>query len=420
MDTTSTWLNDIEIPPAQPSLLEEITADIAIIGGGLTGTLAGYLLGKAGKKVVILEKKDISNSTTAYTTAWLNCVVDTNLSELIKMYEKEGARKVWRSGMEAIDLIEEIIKKEKIDCDFSRVSHYRYATTDKEMQNLKREHASAEKLGFETSLHEKTSLPFPNFGSLQIKNQAKFHPVKFLIGLIKASAKYNVVRYENTEAQGIQEISPLKSIIKTTSGSVETLYPIIATYEPFNSPKELFAHKAMYSSYVVEVKIPHGTISEGLYEDGKNPYHYFRVDTLKKGDRIILGGEDHRSELPIPKEKNYNSLLSYLDKLLPGTKYEVVRKWSGGIIETIDGLPYIGSYSKNNPNLLVATGFSGNGMTYSAVASQIFKDIILENENPYGEVYKAGRKTRLSNFLKKALDFSKEFFGGAVKNIFKF
>jgi glycine/D-amino acid oxidase-like deaminating enzyme len=416
--SSSTWLNNISIPAAHSPLESDVVTDVVIVGGGLTGTLSAYLLGKAGKKVIVLEKKDISNTTTAYTTAWLNCVIDTDVCDLIKMYTESGASKIWHSGMEAIDLIEKIILEEKIDCGFGRFSHFRYATSEKEMRNLRKEHECAQRLGFNTALHDKQVLNFPNNGSLEIKSQAKFHPIKFLIGLRMASLKYGVVYHENTEVQELSNSKPIVAVTK--KGKVTADYSIIATYHPFNNPKELFARKADYTSYVIEANIPKNIIPEGLYEDEKNPYHYFRIDSLPDFDRIIFGGEDHRKEIPISEKKNYNALVYYLNKLLPNIKYTIVRKWSGEIIETIDGLPYIGSYSKINPNMLIDTGFSGNGMTYATIASQIFTDIVLKNKNPYKELYNASRKTKLFNFFKKFLDFGREFFGGAVKNIVRF
>src|ERR1035437_10587268 len=258
--SSSTWLNNISIPTAHSPLESDVVADVVIIGGGLTGTLSGYLLGKAGKKVIVLEKKDISNTTTAYTTAWLNCVIDTDLCDLVKMYTESGASKIWRSGMEAIDLIEKIISEEKIDCGFGRFSHFRYATSEKEMQNLRKEYECAQRLGFNTALHDTQVLDFPNSGSFEIKSQAKFHPIKFLIGLRMASLKYGVVYYENTEVQKFSGNKPIVAITK--NGKVTADYSIIATYHPFNNPKELFAHKADYVSYVVEANIPRNSIPE--------------------------------------------------------------------------------------------------------------------------------------------------------------
>ena len=282
---------------------------------------------------------------------------------------------------------------------------------------LKKERESAEKLGFQTFLHGKRFLPFINYGSLEIPNQAKFHPIKFLVALRKAAEKYGVKMFENTEALEIK--GQKEVIIKTSAGEISGDYSVTATYEPWDKPKELFAHKSEYISYVMEGALPNDIISPGLYEDEKNPYHYFRIDKGNDSDRIILGGEDHRKEIPIGEEKNFRALKKYLINLLPKIKVKIIRKWSGPIIETIDGLPYIGKYSKVYPNRLVATGFSGNGMTYSAVSAQIIADTILKKKNPYVKIYDAGRKTKIYNFMKEATDFTGEFFGGAVKNILK-
>ena len=416
MNTTS-WLDNMALGTPRASLRKDISADIAIIGGGLAGTLTAYLLCKAGKKAVILEKKDISDSITAYTTAWLNCVIDTDLTDLVQMYGDEGARNVWRSGMDAIDLIEKIANEEGIDCDFQRVSHYRLADSKSDMEMLEREHEQAARLGFETALHRENIFAFPGVGSLEIMSQAKFHPIKFLIGLQKAAERHGAAIYENTEALTISGDADVT--VKTKQGSVTAGYAVIATYQPFEKIKELFAHTASYTSYVFEAEIPKDLIPEGLYEDEKNPYHYFRIDAGQASDRMILGGEDHRKEIPVSKEKNFRALESYLADLVPQKSYAIKRRWSGPILETIDGLAYIGNYSSRYPRRLIATGFSGNGMTYSAIAASIIRDIILKKENPYINLYHAGRTTRPYNFFIRFLSFAGEFFGGAARNFFR-
>lgn len=416
----STWLENIELPETRPALRTNISTEVVVVGGGLAGTLTAYLLAKAGKKVVLLEEKNIASSTTAYTTAWLNAVIDTELADLIDMYGEGGASKIWTSGMEAIDLIEKIAQEENIECEFKRVSHFQYAQNENELKNLKKEHEAAEALGFETLFHSHTFLPFRNLGSLEVKNQAKYHPIKFLIGLREKAESYGVTVYENTQAEKIEGERP--AVVTTKGGKVLADYVVMTTYKPFDNPLELFGHKGFYVSYVVEVSIPSGTIAPGLYEDEKNPYHYFRIDHEKGGggrDRMILGGEDHRKAFPIPEDKNYKALREFLTDLLPNTDYEITKEWSGPILETIDGLPYIGEYSETFRNRLVATGFSGNGMTYSAISAMIITDIILGKENKYEKVYTASRHLRPYNFGLKFRDFFSEFIGGYIKNLFK-
>jgi glycine/D-amino acid oxidase-like deaminating enzyme len=415
----STWISTIKIPHSLPSLREDVVADVVVIGSGLAGTLSAYLLAKEGKKVAVLEKRDFTYAMSAYTTAWLSSMIDTDLCDLKKMYGNQGTRKIWRSHHDAIDCIEKIATDENIDCEFQRIPQFRYATTQKEMERLKEEHVVATELGFETNLHDENFLPFPNHGSMEIKNQAKFHPLKFLIGLREAAIKYGATFYENTEVEELKDVPAEDRILAIARhGSVKADYSITATYEPFDKPKELFAHKGHYLTYVVEANILKGTLPEGTYESEENPYHYLRVDSLEDRDRLIWGGEDHRKEFPVSDEKNFEVLIANLKKLLPQVSLDITKRWTGMIIETIDGLAYIGSYSKDNPKRLVATGFSGNGMTYSVISAMVLRDIVSGKENPYREIYHAGRKTRPFNFYKKAVDFSGEFVG-YVKNLFE-
>ena len=135
-----------------------ITADVAIIGGGLTGLLTAYLLSTNGKKVAVLEASTLGSGATAYTTAFVTQVIDTSLSDLIKMFGAKKAQRIWQAGQHAIKTIETIVKKEKIDCEFQRCSARVYAASEKEYKKLENEHRAAERLGFATTLVKKNTL----------------------------------------------------------------------------------------------------------------------------------------------------------------------------------------------------------------------------------------------------------------------
>ncbi len=196
---------------------------------------------------------------------------------------------------------------------------------------------------------------------------------------------------------------------------VRAQWTLTATYHPFNNPKEVLLKKGMYRSYIVEMEVPAGKYPEGTYEDMDNPYHYWRVDAGKGArgkDRIILGGEDHRIEVPLKKEKNFDALLQYAEDIF-GKRYPVVRRWSGLIEEPIDGLAFIGEY---DPRQLIATAFSGNGMTYAGISALIFRDIIAGNANALADIYRPQRMPSLTQLWKKGRDYGEEFFRGAVAN----
>lgn len=409
----TTWDIGVE---KYPTLKESIETEVLVIGGGLAGIWCAYLLSKSGKKVTVIEKERIGKGQTFYTTAFINQFIDTSLSHLVKMFSPETARQVWQSGVDAINLIEQVVKAEKIDCDFKRLPAYMYAQSKNEFEALKEEHRLAEVLNFKTRLHRNPSLGFENSGALEIKNQSKFHPMKFLASLAEASIEAGASIFEKTEALEIVGTNPVKVVTKN-GDIIEAEDVIIATYEPFNNPKAVHYKKGMYTSYVIEYEIPKGVIEEGMYLDLSNPYHYTRIDS-PTGDKdiMIVGGEDHRSELPVSASKHFKALREYVSKTFPDLKTKEIRKWRGGILEPTDGLALIGEVS---PHQYVATAFSGNGMTYSAIAGMVLRSLILGMPSSYGETYNPKRKMQGKALLYKARDYSGEFIGGALKNIFR-
>lgn len=398
-------------------LTEDIQADVVIVGGGLTGSTLAYLLGKSGKKVVVLEKRNLAESTTAYTTAFLTYQIDTNLQDLQKMFGNKSAKLIWQSHQEAIQEIAKIISDEGIDCEFAYCPEYVFANSREEYPSLVKEARSAQTMGFPIVLREDGILPFHNDGYYVVPNQAKFHPLKYADTLRqRAEQKFGVRFFENTEALEIEGQNPVR--VKTKDGSVVADFAVVATYNPFHKPASLFGKKGMYMTYIYELSIPRGILPEGLYIAGDNPYHYFRVDKSSGRDRMIIGGEDHRREIPIDEEKNFAALLSYAEKII-GQDYVITGRWKGGILETWDGLPFIGEYSHKHSQILVATGFSGNGMTYAMVAAQILHDHILGMHGPYAHLYDPKRGYSFRALEVKGSDYIEELFNGAVKNMFK-
>ena len=396
-----------------PELRNNLTTDVAIVGGGITGVIAAYLLSKSGKSVALFEKDTIGAGATAYTTAFITRVIDTDLSELENLFGRKTAKQIWNSQQDAVDTIEKIVKKEKIQCEFIRCSNYDYANQAKEFESLESEYVLIRSFGFKAKLHtSKNFNNFNNYGALETPQQAKFNATKFIDSLIQTATKNGVKVFEHSEITALENNKQV--LLKTSKSSITVNDVFVATYLPFHNPLEIFAKKGEYASYELELKIAKGIIPEGMYNDLNNPYHYFRIDPQKTHDRMIIGGEDHRVEIPIDSKKNFNALQKYVKQLLGKQKYTIVNQWNGPIIETIDGLALIG---KIKPHEYIATGFSGNGMTYSVIAAEIFKDSIFKNKNPNIKIYNPKRLPSPKTLLKKGIDYSEEFIGGAVKNI---
>ena len=392
-----------------------IRTDVAIIGGGLVGVITAYLLAKLGKKVSVFESNNaLGNGATSYTTAFLTKSIDTSLPELINLYGSKKAKQVWESGQNAIISYEDIIKKEKIDCNYNRSSFITFTKESDDYKSLQQEYGAAEKLGIPMILRKDgKSLGFPNSGFWEIKNQAKFNPVKFLDQLSVKASESGASFYLNSEITELK--AGKKMTIKTKQATITADDIIVATYNPIKV-LSTFAKKGMYTSYVFEVQIPKGLIKENMYVDTMNPYHYFRIDAGDSFDRMIIGGEDHRAELPMDPKKNFKALEEYLKTIVGTAQYIITRKWSGPILEPSDGLALIG---EGKPHQYIATAFSGNGMTYSMIAASMFKDLLTGKKNPYTDLYSPTRTPSIKQFATKAKDYAEEFIGGAAKNIFK-
>lgn len=397
-----------------PQLTENISADVAIVGGGLTGILSAYFLSQAGKKVVLVEKDSLGRGATDRTTAFITQAIDTNLQDLVKMFDRDKARLIWQSGADAIDAIQEIIEKENIQCDFMRCPAYIYARTGRQFRKLKVEHAVAQDLGFQVELVSDGKLPFKNAGYLKLPHQAKFDARKFLRAVAEKAVAAGARIFENTEIIKVSDGDAAEVIVK--DGSVISANDvIITTHLPFNNPKITHFKKGVYKSYVLETRLPHSDLEEAIYWDQYNPYNYFRVDKDSDGKQITFGGADHRMEIPMKSKRNFRALEKRLKEILGDVKYEITLKWSGPIIESSDGIPLIGEYA---PHRYLATAFSGNGMTYAAVSALMFRDILSGKANPWIDLYNPKRKFTIYRLYKKGIDYTVKFFGGAVRNIF--
>ncbi len=408
----SPWLTE-KITPSFHPMKHDIYTETIVIGSGITGVTTAYLLSERGEHITLIDKATPAESATAYTTAFITQEIDTDLSDLVSLFGNEKTKAIWQSHGRAIDVIEEIVQKENIDCEFMRCPAYVYANNAEERKLLEKQAATAKQLSFSINLEKTSSLSFPNAGVMTIYNQAKFHPIKYISALIKAIHKNGGDIFYHTEAKNISGTGPVK--VETNHGTITADNIVVATHIPFNNPIQTFAKKGVYTTYILEAEVDRNTFEEALYWDMYNPYHYFRIDKRNTHDRIIIGGEDHRHEIPVNEEKSYSTLEKYLQRVLQKNSYTITRKWNGQIVENI-GVALIGR-TKNNQ--YVATGHSGNGMTYGTIAGMIISDTILGRKNSWADLYDPSQIPSIKQLFIKTRDYSEEFIQGAVKNTFK-
>ncbi len=409
----SYWFSDVE-PLKFPSLQEDLSADILIVGAGITGILTAYCLSKVGKKVTIVDADQIGGGETGCTTAHLTWVLDSGYAELEKFFNADKARLAFESHRSAIDFIEKTIQEEKIDCDFKRVNGYTFLSPDDKKETFEEELKTLHGFGAtETSIELKAPFDFFNTGAcLRAPNQAQFHPLKFLNGLVQCIQTNGGRFFCGTRISHIES-----GKAKTEAGHEITANRIIvATHSPIKNIL-FFLKEAAYRSYVIAGKIGKNEVPAGLYCDTEDPYHYVRTQAVDdKNDLLIIGGEDHKTGQNDDYEAPFNKLESWAKKHFPMFK-KTDTVWSGQIIEPVDGLAFIG-LSPFHKNIYIATGYSGNGMTYSAIAAMIFRDRLLDKKNEWADLYDPTRKNlkTIKYFLEENLNMVKEMVTGYLES----
>jgi Rieske Fe-S protein len=143
----------------------------------------------------------------------------------------------------------------------------------------------------------------------------------------------------------------------------------------------------LYTSYVLAGRVPKDTVTDALFWDTADPYRYFRIDPHRDFDEVIFGGEDHKTGQAVDTDACYRRLQTQFESIVPDV--EITHRWSAQVIETPDGLPYIGQDVEHQ---YAATGFAGNGMTFGTVSALIISDAILGRRNPWTELFDPARK----------------------------
>lgn len=365
--------------------------DVVVVGGGITGLSAAYFLKQVGKSVCLLERDRLAEADTGHTTAHLTCVTDLRLRELVGAFGREQAALAWYAGLAALDLIEQNVRQHAIDCQFHRVPGFLHAALHgrrDETEELREEAELAQGLGFDVDFVEHA--PIVDRPAMRVSNQAKFHPRAYLAALAELVHGGGSAIHEASEVTLIED-DPLTVIANEARISCD--YVVIATHVPLVG-KDSFASATLlqtklypYSSYVVSGKLPRGAAPQVCLWDTSDPYYYLRVDEGLDGDRVIFGGNDHKTGQAEDSDERYRSLEVTLREVLPTVAID--RHWSGQVIGTNDGLPYIGETVNNQ---FVATGYIGNGMTFGTIGGLMARDAMLKQENPWQELFSVDRK----------------------------
>jgi glycine/D-amino acid oxidase-like deaminating enzyme/nitrite reductase/ring-hydroxylating ferredoxin subunit len=405
----SVWQATAQLPSFAP-LTVDITADVCVVGAGIAGLTTAYLLTQVGKSVVVLDDGAIGSGMTGVTTAHLTNAIDDRYFEIERLHGEHGARLAADSHSAAIDRIENIVKREGIACDFARVDGYLFLSPEHGEDLLDRELAAARRAGLNAVTRiGRAPLAFDTGPCLRFPNQGQFHPLKYLAGLAQAIEEGGSRIYTGTHAQQIAGGKP--ATITAKGGTVTADAVVVATNTPVNDLVVIHTKQAPYMTYVVGAKVPHGAVSHALYWDTHDPYHYIRLQPLDADhDLLIVGGEDHKSGQADDIEDRQPRLEAWARERFPGVG-AIAYRWAGQVMETVDGLAFIGRNPLDAENVYTVTGDSGMGMTHGTIGGMLITDLILGRQSAWAPLYDPGRVTlrALGEYTREAANMAAQY-----------
>ena len=356
----SLWSATSDIPSFD-TLKGDAKTDVLIIGGGLAGILCAYELKNRGIDCILVEADKICSGITKNTTAKITSQHGFIYDKITKKFGVENAQKYLQANENAVKKYAKLCKD--IECDFEEKDNIVYCVDN--YKKVEKELIALQNIGYKTQIEYKLPVPIGIAGAIRFKNQAQFNPLKFVSHIVK---DLNI--YENTKVIDVE-----------TAGQHRVEFAIVATHFPFmNKHGAYFVKMYQHRSYVIA--IDRNNNLGGMYVDEAKTGMSFR----NAGDLLLIGGGDHRTG---KQGGSYNELRRFAKTYYPENheKYH----WATQDCMTLDSIAYIGEYSKNTPNVYVATGFNKWGMTTSMVASEILCDIISGKKNDYADLFSPQR-----------------------------
>jgi len=364
----SIWTDSVKLPTFK-RLKGQINTDVLIIGGGICGILCAHFLKQQGIDYILVEGDTIGSGITKNTTAKITAQHGLIYDKLIRSIGQEKAKMYLDANQLALSKYRELCKN--IDCNFEDQNAYTYTLTD--VRKIEKEVRAVQSLGFNCDFLNKINLPFDVKGAIKFENQAQFNPLKFICEISK---DLNV--YENSF---VKEINLDDHNALTSDALITVKNFIVTTHFPFiNTHGSYFLKMYQHRSYAIALENAQNV--NGMFVDeAQNGMSFRNYEKL-----LIVGGGDHRTG---KKGGNYKELRQFAQKYYKNSieKYN----WATQDCMSLDGIPYIGHYSKSTANLFVASGFNKWGISSSMVSAMVLCDMVAGKTNEFQEVFSPHR-----------------------------
>ena len=401
-----------------PKLVGSRTADVVVVGAGIVGVTAAYLLAEAGLSVTLLEARRIGRQVTGRSTAKITTQHSLIYRHLIETFDLETAQLYADANRLGVDQIRQWVEQLGIDCAFEAKDAYVYCNSPARIGDLEAEADASRRVGLNADLLDSAPLPFSTAGALRSRNQAQFNPAQYLIGLAKAAKSIGARVFEETRVTGVEESDGWQ--LKAGRASIHAKNVVLATNLPIAGPVPYDERTRPRSHIAMAFRIDSSAAIDGMFIGIDEPTHSLRTGRDQHGLVLVVLGSKFGTGQEGDVAKYFRELEAWTRKNLEVG--DVAWRWVNEDYETADRVPFAGELSEA-PGLYVATGFNAWGISNGTAAGILIAEQILGGSPDWAPVYDPMRKVPRkfnkggdSRSLVHSLD-DIEPGGGAVMNL---
>ncbi|WUH89486.1 FAD-dependent oxidoreductase [Streptomyces sp. NBC_00433] len=413
----SYWMSSTDSTRFAP-LADDVTVDVAVVGGGVAGLSTAWELAETGHSVAVVEADRIAAGVSGYTTAKVTAQHGLVYERLRRTRGPDAARLYARSQQEAVDRVEELSAALGIDCSFERAPAFAYTLDGDALPALKAEAAAAEQAGLAARYVERTDLPFAVAGAVRIDGQAQFHPRAYLLGLAAALTTRGGTIYERTRITGLTEGEPCR--LTTESGATLTAGKVVvATHFPVFDRALLFARLSPRRELVVAAPLEADAAPQGMYITEDEGKRSVRTAPLADGRRLlIVTGESFTPGAGGHVGERFRRLDSWMHERFPAAP--TAYRWAAQDLDPTDTVALVGPLHAGARHTYVATGFGGWGMSGGVMSGRLLSELVNGRRPDWADLYDPRRIAPVLKeapaLLRRQADVARHFVGDRLRS----
>ncbi len=384
-----------------PQLQADVSCDVVVIGGGISGALIANELAEHDHQVVVLEQRDVGWGSSAASTALLQYEIDTHMTDLAKRYGEDDAVLAYQACADAIPMLQSL-SAEVRDVDFGRMYSLYYASKRRHVSGMRDEMALRDKHGFDVQWLESATLRadygITAPGGILSQLAARIDPYRMAYRLFARLEKRGTGVYDRTSVERIDTTS--RGVVAHTADGVRVKARHAVFAAGYASQQWLKQRVARNRSSYAFITDPLNkpellALADTMVWESARPYLYMRTT----GDgRMLVGGEDDSIDIPARRDARVDAkshiLVKKVAKAIPDLKLTPAFAWGGTFAETDDGLPFFGSHPQYGPRVQFAMAFGGNGISYSAAGAPLIRALIERRKHPLADLFSFDRLQR--------------------------